>query len=114
MTAASFASVLEPLDDASHGQSGQVAHGDAHVQGHCHGQGSDGGGLIDHHQYLSFCLQAQVDLSQPVLVVGQGPVKDLSPVPAQGRGPVLAPCRRPAPMKTSISSTSIFVPRLAA
>ena len=27
------------VGDASHRQSGQVAHGDAHVLGHCHGQG---------------------------------------------------------------------------
>ena len=44
----------------------------------------DGGRLIDHHQH-----QALVDLSQLVLVVGQGPVEDPPPVPAQGRGPVL-------------------------
>ena len=62
----------------------------------------DGGRLIDHHQH-----QALVDLSQLVLVVGQGPVEDPPPVPAQGRGPVLAPCRRPVPMKTSMSSISI-------
>ena len=39
------------VSDASHGQSGQVAHGDAHVLSHRHGQGPDGGGLIDHHQH---------------------------------------------------------------
>ena len=44
----------------------------------------DGGRLIDHHQH-----QALVDLSQLVLVVGQGPLEDLPPVPAQGRGPVV-------------------------
>ena len=63
----------------------------------------DGGGLIDHHQHLPLCLQALVDLTQPVLAVGQGSAEDLPPVPAQGRGPVLAPCRRPAQMKTSMS-----------
>ena len=38
------------VGDASHRQSGQVSHGDAHVLSHCRGQGPDGGGLIDHHQ----------------------------------------------------------------
>ena len=101
------------VSDASHRQSGQVAHGEAHVLSHCHGQGPDGGGLIDHHQHLPICLQALVDLTQPVLVVGQSPVEDLPPFPVQGRGPVLAPCRRPVPMKTSMSSIFIFVPPLA-
>ena len=35
------------VSDASHGQSGQVAYGDAHVLGHRHCQGLDGGGLVD-------------------------------------------------------------------
>ena len=77
------------VGDASHGQSGQVAHGDAHVLSHRHRQGPDGGRLIDHHQHLPLCLQALVDLTQPVLVVGQGPLEDLPPLPAQGRGPVI-------------------------
>lgn len=34
------------------------------------------------------CLEALVDLTQPVLVVEQGFVKDLPPLPTQGRGPV--------------------------
>ena len=39
------------VGDASHGQSGQVAHGDAHVLGYCHAQCPDGGGLVHHdHQ----------------------------------------------------------------
>ena len=46
------------------------SHGGAHVLGHRHGQGPDGGRLIDHHQHLPLCLQALVDLTQPVLVVG--------------------------------------------
>ena len=58
------------VGDASHRQSGQVAHGDSHVLSHRHRQGPDGGGLIDHHQHLPLCLQALVDLTQPVLVVG--------------------------------------------
>ena len=95
------------VGDASHRQSGQVAHGDAHVLSHRHGQGPDGGGLIDHHQHLPICLQALVDLTQALLVVGQGLAEDLPPVPVQGRGPVLAPYRRPVPMKTSMSSISI-------
>ena len=78
------------VSDASHRQSGQVAHGDAHVLSHRHRQGPDGGRLVDHHQHLPLCLQALVDLTQPVLVVGQGPVEDLPALPAQGRGPVLA------------------------
>ena len=51
--------------------------------------------------------QLAVKGTQTCLVVGQGPVKDLPPLPAQGSGPVLAPCRRPVPMKTSMSSMSI-------
>ena len=51
---------------------------------------STGGRLVDHHQHLPLCLQALVDLTQPVLVVGQGPVEDLPALPAQGSGPVLA------------------------
>lgn len=35
------------VSDASHRQSGQIAHGEAHVLSHCHGQGPDGGGLIE-------------------------------------------------------------------
>jgi len=58
------------VGDAAHRQSGQVAHGDAHVLSHRHRQGPDGGRLIDHHQHLPLCLQALVDLTQPVLVVG--------------------------------------------
>ena len=47
--------------------------------------------------------QLLVESTQALLVVGQGPVKDLPALPAQGRDPVLAPCRRPVPMKTSMS-----------
>lgn len=57
--------------------------------------------------------QLLVESTQALLIVGQGLVEDLPPVPAQGRGPVLAPCRRPVPMKTSMSSIFIFVPPLA-
>ena len=78
------------VGDASHRQSGQIAHGDAHVLSHRHRQGPDGGRLIDHHQHLPICLQALVDLTQQVLFVGQSPVEDLPPFPTQGRGPV--PC----------------------
>ena len=70
------------VSDASHGQSGQVAHGDAHVLSHRHRQGPDGGGLVYYHQ--------QAPVIGQLLVVGQGPVKDLPPLPAQGSGPV--PC----------------------
>ena len=58
------------VGDAPHRQARQVAHSDAHVLGHRHRQGPDGGRLIDHHQHLPLCLQALVDLTQPVLVVG--------------------------------------------
>ena len=77
------------VGDASHRQPGQVAHGDAHVLGHCHGQGPDGGGLIDHHQQVSVVGQLLVESTQALLVVGQGLVEDLPPFPVQGRGPVL-------------------------
>lgn len=63
-------------------------------------------GLVDHHQYLSLSLYVLGDLSQPVLVVWQGPTEGLPALPAQGRGPVLTPCWRPVPMKTSMSSMS--------
>ena len=102
------------VGDASHRQSGQVAHGDAHVLGHRHGQGPDGGRLIDHHQQAPVVGQLLIESTQALLIVGQSPVEDLPPVPVQGSGPVLAPCRRPMPMKTSMSSILIFVPPLAA
>ena len=38
------------VGDTPHGQSRQVAHGDAHVLDHHRRQGPDGGGLI-HHQH---------------------------------------------------------------
>ena len=87
------------VGDASHGQSGQVAHGDAHVLSHRHGQGPDGGGLIDHHQ--------QAPVIGQLLVVGQGPVKDLPALTGSGPWPSALPYRRPVPMKTSMSPISI-------
>ena len=78
------------VGDASHGQPGQVAHGDAHVLSHSHRQGPDGGGLIDHHQQVRVIGQLLVERAQALLVVGQGPVEDLPALSAQGRGPVLA------------------------
>ena len=77
------------VGDASHRQSGQVAHGDTHVLSHRHRQGPDGGRLIDHHQQAPVIGQLLVKSTQTLLVVGQGPVEDLPPVPAQGRGPVV-------------------------
>ena len=50
----------------------------------------DGGRLIDHHQQVPMIGQLLVESTQALLVVGQGLVEDLPPVPAQGRGPVLA------------------------
>ena len=102
------------VGDAAHRQSRQIAHGDAHVLSHCHGQGPDGGRLIDHHQQAPVIGQLLIESTQALLIVGQGPVEDLPTLPAQGSGPVLAPCRRPVPMKTSMSSIFIFVPPLAA
>ena len=58
------------VGDAAHRQSGQVAHGDAHVLGHRHGQGPDGGGLIDHHQQVPMIGQLLVESTQALLVVG--------------------------------------------
>ena len=60
------------------------------VLGHRHGQGPDGGWLIDHHQQAPMIGQLLVESAHALLVVGQGPVEDLPPVPDQGRGPVLA------------------------
>ena len=77
------------VGDAPHRQSGQIAHGDAHVLSHCHGQGPDGGGLVYYHQQVSVIDQLLVESTQALLVVGQGPVEDPPPVPAQGRGPVV-------------------------
>ena len=77
------------VGDASHRQSGQVAHGDAHVLGHCHGQGPDGGGLVYYHQQVPVIGQLLVESTQALLVVGKGLVEDPPPVPAQGRGPVV-------------------------
>ena len=48
---------------------------------------STGGRLVDHHQHLPLCLQALVDLSQLVLVVGKGPVEDLPARPGSGPWP---------------------------
>ena len=71
-------------------------------------------GLVDHHQYLSLSLYVLGDLSQPVLVVWQGRTEDLPALPAHDRGPVLTPCRRPLPMKTSMSSmSSMSIPSAA-
>ena len=95
------------VGDASHGQSGQVAHGDAHVLSHRHGQGPDGGGLIDRHQQVSVIGQFLVESAQALLVVGQGPVKDLPALTGSGQWPSGPSCRRPVPMKTSMSSVSI-------
>ena len=78
------------VGDAPHRQSGQIAHGDAHVLSHCHGQGPDGGGLVYYHQQVSVIDQLLVESTQALLVVGQGLVEDLPPFPAQGRSPVLA------------------------
>ena len=88
------------VGDAAHRQPGQVAHGDARLLGHRHGQGPDGGGLVDHHQQAPVTGQLVVDGAQTRLVVRKGLVTDLPAGPGQGRGPVLTPCRRPAPMKT--------------
>ena len=88
------------VGDAAHRQPGQVAHGDARLLGHRHGQGPDGGGLVDHHQQAPVTGQLVVEGAQTRLVVRKGLVTDLPAGPGQGRGPVLTPCRRPIPMKT--------------
>ena len=76
------------VGDATHRQSGQVAHGDARVLGYRHRP--NGGGLVRYHQQVPVIGQLVVGGVQPVLVVGQYFVKGLPPVPAQDRGPVLA------------------------
>ena len=53
------------------------------------GSHPDGGGLVDHHQQAPVIGQLVVESTQTLLVVGKGLVKDLPPLPAQGRGPVL-------------------------
>ena len=57
------------VGDASHRQSGQVAHGGAHVLGHRHRQGPDGGRLVHHHQ-APVIGQLLVESAQALLVVG--------------------------------------------
>ena len=57
------------VSDASHRQSGQVAHGDAHVLSHRHGQGPDGGGLVYYHQQVPVAGQLLVESTQTLLVV---------------------------------------------
>ena len=86
------------VGDAAHRQPGQVAHGDAHVPGHRHGQGPDGGGLVHHHQKVTVGGQFLVQGAQTRLVAWQGLVEDLLAALGQGRGPVVsladARCRR--------------------
>ena len=102
ITAASFASVLALPGVRSAmrrtGQPGQVAHGDAHVPGHRHGQGPDGGGLVHHHQKVTVGGRLLVQGAQTRLVAWQGLVEDLLAALGQGRGPVVsladARCRR--------------------
>ena len=94
ITAASFASVLALPGVRSAmrriGQPGQVAHGDAHVPGHRHGQGPDGGGLVHHHQKVTVGGQFLVQGAQTRLVAWQGLVEDLLAALGQGRGPVVS------------------------
>ena len=45
------------------------SHGGAHVLGHRHGQGPDGGGLIDRHQQAPMIGQLLVESTQALLVV---------------------------------------------
>ena len=85
----------------------QLVHGDAHVLGHCHGQGSDGGGLVDHHQQVPVVGQVLVESTQALLFVGQGLLEDLPACPGSGPWPSARSYRRPVPMKTSMSSISI-------
>ena len=73
----------------------------------CCSQGPDSRGLVDHHQQASVAGRLVVENTQARLVVGQGFIQDLPPLPAKGRDPVLALCRRPVPMKTSTSSIPI-------
>ena len=44
----------------------------------------------NYHQQVPVVGQLVVKGAQTCLVVGKGPVKDLPPIPAQGRGPVLS------------------------
>ena len=105
-----FTLVVGPTDEVRT----QLVHGDAHVLGHCHGQGSDGGGLVDHHQQVPVVGQVLVESTQALLFVGQGPLEDLPACPGSGPWPSARSYRRPVPMKTSMSSILIFVPPLAA
>ena len=86
----------------------RLVHGDAHDLSLRTARAPDGDELVDHHQQVPVGGQVLVESTQALLVVVQGTVsRTFRPVPAQGLGPVLAPCRRPVPMKTSMSSTSI-------
>jgi len=101
------------VGDASHRQSGQVAHGDAHVLGHCHGQGPDGGRLVDWWQ------AGRPPPAPAPLPAGAGrphatgprrwagPCRGSSGPPGSGQWPSARSYRRPVPMKTSISPISI-------
>ena len=58
--------------------------------------------------------QLLVESTQALLVVVHGLVEDPPARPDSGPWPSALPYRRPVPMKTSMSSISIFVPPLAA
>ena len=94
ITAASFASVLALPGVRSAmrrtGQPGRAAHGGAHVPGHRHGQGPDGGGLVHHHQKVTVGGRLLVQGAQTRLVAWQGLVEDLLAALGQGRGPVVS------------------------
>ena len=74
------------VGDASHRQSGQVAHGGAHVLGHCHGQGPDGGGLVYYHQQVSVIGQLLVEHAGAPLRRA-GPCRRPSARPGSGQWP---------------------------
>lgn len=71
----------------SHRQAGQIGDRAAHVPGHRHQQGADGGRLVAHHEYGPVCdLQFAEHFAELRLAVGQTLIEGLLPGWGDGGG----------------------------
>ena len=95
--------------DASHGQAGQVAHGDAHVLGDGDGQGADGGAPGPRPPAPGRAPRAACRGRVGGPRRWAGPCRTGACRPCSGRWPSGRTCPRPVPMNTSISSVRIAV-----